>query len=259
MSVRSETVAKSFKKRAPLERILSKQGVASREVAKQWILAGRIRLGSVILNDPLKEFPVDLKGLLLDGEPIEKPRFKFIAYHKPKGELVTRVDDQGRRTIYDSLPEEFSKLHAVGRLDQATTGLLFLTNSTLLSSYLTEPKNEISRTYLVTVEGEWTDEKTSHARDGIQDEGELLRATDLACIKVSRRESFLELELKTGKNREVRRLCECLGHPVRKLKRIRYGGFSLGDIEPGQWRELPPEQVAEMFPGAPGLVAPLSG
>jgi len=241
-------VGKPFKKRAPLERILSKRGVASREIAKTWILAGRIRLGSVILTDPLKEFPIDLKGLLLDGKPLETAQFRFIAYHKKKGELVTRSDEQGRGTVFDSLPDEFRTLHGVGRLDQNTTGLLFLTNSTALSAWLTDPKNEIPRTYLATVDGEWSDEKTDLARAGITDDGELLRATGLVAMKTSGKESLLRVELQTGKNREVRRLLEYLGHPVRKLKRIAYGSFELEELPLGHWREVTLQEIQEIFP-----------
>ncbi len=241
-------MGKPFKKRAPLERILSKRGIASREIAKSWILAGRIRLGSVVLTDPLKEFPIDLKGLLLDDKPLESAQFRFIVYHKRKGELVTRSDEKGRETVFDSLPEEFRTLHGVGRLDQNTTGLLFLTNSTAWSSWLTAPKNAIPRTYLATVEGEWTDEKTDLARAGITDDGELLRATGLVPVKTSGRESLLKVELQTGKNREVRRLLEHLGHPVRKLKRIAYGSFELGELPLGHWREVSLQELREFFP-----------
>lgn len=244
-------MGKPFKKRTALERILSKRGIASREVAKTWILAGRIKLGSVTLTDPLKEFPVDLKGLLLDGKPLETAQFRFIAYHKKKDELVTRSDEKGRTTVFDSLPEEFRTLHGVGRLDQNTTGLLFLTNSTALSSWLTDPKNEVPRTYLATVDGEWTDEKTDLARAGITDEGELLRATGLVPVKTSGRESLIQVELQTGKNREVRRLLEHLGHPVRKLKRVAYGSIELGELKLGDWRELSRDELQSAFPLAP--------
>ena len=144
--------------------------------------------------------------------------------------------------MFDLLPSEMSTLHAVGRLDMATTGLLILTNDTRLSSYLTDPANAILRTYIVTVSGEITEAELAKARAGILDNGELLRPAGLTLRKASGRESHLTVELVEGKNREIRRIFEALGHEVVRLKRIAYGALQLGALEPGQFRRLTMEE-----------------
>ena len=119
-----------------------------------------------------------------------------------------------------------------------TTGLLILTNDTRLSSYLTDPANAILRTYIVTVAGYFTEEKLAKAAAGIMDKGELLKPAGISLRKASGRESHLTVELTEGKNREIRRLFEALGHEVTRLKRVAFGPLELGALEPGQFRRL---------------------
>jgi 23S rRNA pseudouridine2605 synthase len=158
---------------------------------------------------------------------------ELILFHKPKGVLTTRSDPEGRPTIYDYVPAEWQSLHAVGRLDMHTTGLLLLTNDTQLSSYLTDPKNRIPRVYVVRVKG-WVDEVArAQMVTGIDDEGETLSAQAVEILKSSQKESQLKLTLIEGKNREVRRLCSGVGNEVISLKRIAFGNWVLGDIPPG--------------------------
>lgn len=225
-------------KRVTLDRLLSKLGIASRSQAQEWIRAGRVRINRrlVRLPDTWIDWPGD--AVTLDDQPIEQRPPQFILFHKPKSVVTTHQDEKGRTTIFDVLPPELKGLHAVGRLDQATSGLLLLTNDSTLSSFLTDPQQQIPRLYLVTVRGEVSEETGRAALDGVDDQGERLHCAAVTIQKRSGRESHLAVTLTEGKNREIRRLFKALGHEVTRLRRIQYGPFTLGDLQPGAWREL---------------------
>ena len=226
-------------KRVTLDRLLSKLGIASRTQAQAWIRAGRVRINQRLVRAP--DTWVDWPGdaVSLDEQPLQRIPPRFILFHKPKGCVTTHHDEQERQTIFDVLPPEFNRLHAVGRLDQATSGLLLLTNDSTLSGVLTDPAHKIPREYLVTVRGNVTDQVRQAAIDGLYDEGEYLHCAEVTVQKRSGRESHLSVTLTQGKNREIRRLFNALGHEVTRLRRIGYGPFTLGNLQPGAWRELP--------------------
>jgi 23S rRNA pseudouridine2605 synthase len=125
----------------------------------------------------------------------------------------------------------------------ATTGLLLLTNDTELSAYLTDPANAITRTYAVSVEGKVTDEEVQQLIRGVRDRGELLKPLTLTLRKSSNKESHLIVKLTEGKNREIRRMFGSIGHEVTRLKRISFGPLTLGEMQPGQFRYLTPEEI----------------
>ena len=226
-----------------LERALSKLGLLSRAQTREAVLAGRLAVNGRVVRDP--SFPVapETVRFSLDGKLLQRKTWQTIMMNKPKGVVTARVDKDGERTVFDLLPEEFRDLHPVGRLDKATTGLLFLTNDTKLSNYLTDPANAIPRVYAVTVEGKITDENIRKAQGGVTDKGELLKASKVTARKISGRESHLIVELSEGKNRELRRLFDSLGHPVRKIKRISFGPLVLGDLEPGAYRAVTAQEL----------------
>ena len=230
-------------KRVTLDRLFSKLGLASRSIAQEWIRAGRATVNqrAVRAADTWVTWPGD--SVSLDDQPIQPSAQRFVLFHKPKSVVTTRQDEQGRKTIYDVLPEELQTLHAVGRLDQATSGLLLLTNDTTLSSFLTNPTNRVARRYLVTVRGEVTEETRLASLAGLTDEGELLHCESVTVQKSSGRESHLDVTLTEGKNREIRRLFKALGHEVIRLRRIQFGPFEIGDLPPGAWREIPIDEA----------------
>ena len=229
--------------RMTLDRLLSKLGIASRSIAQEWISAGRVQVNQRIvrLSGTWVSWPSDT--IAVDGQPLQEPNKRFILFHKPKGVITTSRDEKGRQTIFDALPREFRALHAVGRLDQATSGLLILTNDSALSSWLTDPRQGVPRRYLVTVRGELSDDRRQAALNGLLERGERLRCEALTIQKRSKRESHLEVTLTEGKNREIRRLFKALGHEVTRLRRIQYGPFRLGSLEPGSWKELAIEEA----------------
>jgi 23S rRNA pseudouridine2605 synthase len=161
--------------------------------------------------------------------------------------VTTRRDPQDRRTIFEILGNAADGLVAVGRLDRASTGLLLLTTDTQLAEYLTNPRNAIVRRYVVSVRGEVTDEACAILERGVDG----LRADAVIVQKRSRRETHLTVELTEGKNREVRRLFDAVGHEVTRLLRVAYGPIELAALQPGEWREVARQELS--FSGAARL------
>ena len=230
-------------KRLTVDRLLSKLGIASRGTSQEWIRAGRVRINGRIIRDPATWVLWPKDSVSIDGQPIQDSVKRFVLFHKPKGVITTHSDEKGRKTIFDVLPANLGYMHAVGRLDQATSGLLLLTNDSALSSLLTDPTRQVPRLYLVTVRGELTEEARRAALDGLDDQGERLHCESVTIQKRSGRESHVAVTLTEGKNREIRRLFKALGHEVTRLRRIQYGPFVLSDLPPGSWREIPIEDA----------------
>ncbi len=230
-------------KRLTVDRLLSKQGIASRGTSQKWIRAGRIRINGRVIHDPATWVLWPKDSVSIDDQPIQDSAKRFFLFHKPKGVITTHSDEKGRKTIFDVLPKDLGYMHAVGRLDQATSGLLLLTNDSALSSVLTDPASKVMRTYLVSVRGEFTEARAAEGVVGVFEGGERLQCHSVKIQKSSGRESHLEVVLTQGKNREIRRLFQTLGHEVTRLRRVQYGPFKLEDLPSGAWREIPIEDV----------------
>ena len=233
----------SVPKRLTVDRLLSKRGIASRGTSQEWIRAGRVRINGRVIRDPATWVLWPKDAVSIDDRPIQDSVKRFILFHKPRGVITTHSDEKGRKTIFDVLPADLGFMHAVGRLDQATSGLLLLTNDSTLSSLLTDPIHKVMRTYLVSVRGEFTEVQASEAVAGVVDGGERLQCHTVKIQKSSGRESHLEVVLIQGKNREIRRLFQSLGHEVTRLRRIQYGPFKLENLPSGGWREIPIEDA----------------
>lgn len=237
--------------RVPLVRALSKLGLATRTEAQAMIEAGRISLDGQIVRDPLLAIVPEHARITIDAREVQQPAPVTILLHKPRGVVTTRRDPQGRRTVYDLLGDLDEHVIPVGRLDFATSGLLLLTNDTRLADWLTDPANEVVRVYLVTVRGRVTPDLTTSLERGLMVNGERLAAQHALLRKASGRESLLVVNLVEGKNREIRRMMQAVGHPVTRLRRVQFGGLTLDDLPVGRWRRLSRRELARAFPGAP--------
>ena len=233
----------------PLERALSKLGIASRTVSRQWILDGKVKVNGVVRKDPL--FPVfpERAKIAIEEKLVAKVAHRTFLLHKPRGVVTTRSDEKGRATVFSLIPEPGLHLIAVGRLDWATSGLLLLTNDTRLSDWLTDPGSAVCRTYLVTVRGKVTEEKLEALRRGLLDSGEKLQPEAIILRKASGKESHLTVRLTEGKNREIRRMFAALSHEITRLKRVAYGALELGELDAGKFRELSRFELERAFPG----------
>ena len=223
----------------PLSRALSKLGLMSRKQAVAAIRAGRVMVdGEIVRREAVLVVPERVR-LLVDGIERRRPPWRTIVFHKPRGVVTTRRDPEGRPTVYDVLGDAATGLIAVGRLDLATSGLLLLTSDTRLADWITDPAHEVPRLYAVTVRGRVDPSRLADVAAGI------------ALRKSSARESHLTVELNEGRNRQVRRMFDAIGHEVTKLKRVKFGSLELGRLMPGQFRELLRAEIAAAFPGAP--------
>lgn len=269
--------------RVALERALSKLGHASRREARALIAAGRVAVDGRVVTDPLHEVVPERAVVAVDGQPVVRRARRVIALYKPRGVVTTRRDPQGRRTVFDLLGDAAAGLVAVGRLDLASAGLLLLTNDTRLADWLTDPANAIPRRYVVTVRGALTDDdgrrlvggvdarpatgiagrlrparRTREPRasdDTAADGVERLGASVVQILKRSRRETHLVVTLTEGRNREIRRMCEAVGHEVTRLLRVGFGGIELGELKPGECREITDTELARACPRVPLGVA----
>lgn len=226
-----------------LQKYLSRAGIASRRAAEGLILAGRVRLN----GQPVTQLGVKLDPerdvVEVDGRKIRLAERLWVAVHKPRGVVSTRKDPQGRGTVYDSLPPRFRRLFHVGRLDLDSEGLMLLTNDGDAAHRLMHPRFGVERVYEVEVEGRPREAHLRRLVEGIQLEDGVARATSAERIRVTASTSRLRLTLREGRKREVRRMMDAIGCPVRRLVRLRYGPIQLGDLAPGCSRVLDRDEV----------------
>ena len=223
-----------------LNAYLARAGVASRRKADELIKAGRVTVN----GEPgqLKTFVSGRDRVELDGRPLEKQRLAHLLLHKPAGVVTTASDPQGRPTVVELVADHETRVVPVGRLDADTTGALLLTNDGELAHRLAHPRYEVEKVYEAEVEGDPSDETLRRLERGVElDDGRTApaRAKRLAPSRV-------ELALHEGRKHQVKRMLEAVGHPVTRLHRSRYAGLSLEGVEPGEWRELEPGEVARL-------------
>ena len=223
-----------------LQKLLSQAGVASRRAAEKLIAEGRVTVnGTPIREMGVKANPTD--DIRVDGRRLKQAeRHRYILLNKPAGFVTTRSDPQRRRTVLDLLAGVREYVYPVGRLDYDTEGLLLLTNDGDLAARLTHPRHEVERTYEAHVAGTPDEEAIQRLRRGIPLDG---RRTMPAEVKMLAR-NLLLITIREGRNRQVRRMCEAVGHPVQKLRRIRIGPISDRRLRPGEWRDLSAREIS---------------
>ena len=226
-----------------IAKLLARAGVASRREVERMIAEGRIALDGKVLDTPATLL-TDLAGVTVDGQPVKPPSAaRLYLFHKPPGALTAERDPKGRATIYDKLPSGLPRLIPVGRLDYNTEGLLLLTNDGGLKRQLELPATGVKRVYRARAFGEVSQAQLEALADGITVEGVRYGSIDANLERRTGRNCWIEMSLAEGKNREVRRVLEHLGLKVSRLIRTAYGPFELGDLEPGQVREVAREEL----------------
>jgi 23S rRNA pseudouridine2605 synthase len=227
-----------------LARALSKFGVCSRSEALRWIAAGRVTVDGQVVRAAALRIDPRTAHVSVDGTRVsEKRRRITVAFHKPKGVVTTRVDESGRLTIYDLLADLGRWLAPVGRLDRDSSGLLILTNDTRLGERLTDPGHAVPKTYHVRVKGQPEEQALEVLRAGVPLGDGLTRPARVRALGSERGGgTWLEIVLREGRNRQVRRMCAAVGHDVLDLVRVRIGALGLEGLAPGEWRELQPDE-----------------
>lgn len=234
-----------------LERMISKAGLGSRTDARRWIGAGRVSVNGQIVRDPDRWVHPDRDRIAFEGKPLRAGRKIYIALYKPKGYLTTRRDPEGRPTVYDLIGDLGRWVTPVGRLDQDTSGLLLMTSDTQFTERLTNPEYKVPKTYLVKAADLLTDTQLQQLRDGVAlSDGPTLPA-EVTRLRDAGRHTFLELTIREGRNRQVRRMAEAIGSRVLKLVRTRVGPLEIGELRIGKWRELSEAEVRALMPANP--------
>lgn len=204
---------------------------------------GRVKVNGVIVTELGTKVDPQRDRVELDGVPVTEEAPRWVLFHKPPGVLTTRTDPHGGRTVYDQLPEDLSGLSYVGRLDKDAEGLLLFTNDGDLAHRIQHPSGEVEREYWVEAAGVVEQTTLGDLTRGVTLEDGTARAKRARLIDAGPVVSHVVLVLTEGRKREVRRMMSEVGHPVMKLRRLRYGPVVLGDLPRGAWRDLTPDEV----------------
>jgi 23S rRNA pseudouridine2605 synthase len=236
------------KSRATLDRVLSKAGIASRTTTRTWIQEGRVKVNGRVVRNPDHWVETAKDVVHLDGLRVREKKKVYIALNKPTGVVTSFGDNKGRSTVYDLLKGLERWVFPVGRLDMDTSGLLILTNDTAFGEALLQPDSKVPKTYYVKVSGILTLNEYFQLAYGMDiGRGESSGRAIVRETRVSEKYTWFELTITEGKNRQVRRMCEAIGHTVLKLVRIRIGDFELGDLAPGKFKHLDAAQLKRLM------------
>ena len=230
-----------------LQKFLALSDVASRRMAEKMIADGRVSVNHKTVTEMGVQVDEIADIVEVDGKPVHIREDKhYIAYNKPIGEVTTVSDPEGRATVMDRFRDYPARLYPVGRLDYDSEGLLLLTNDGDMMNHVLHPSQEVNKVYLIKVSNQVTDEQIASLRRGVMIDGKL---TSPASVRLIRRETFdtvLLISIHEGRNRQVRKMIESIGHQVVHLKRVQFGPVSLGDLPCGRWRRLTEDEIRKL-------------
>lgn len=228
-----------------LQKILSARGVASRRKAEEWIQQGLVTVNGAVARlgdtaDPERD------RILVDGKPLPKQEgYVYILLNKPRGYVTTLSDEKGRANAAQLVADCGARVYPIGRLDMDSEGLLLFTNDGAFANALMHPKHEVEKTYLVWVNGYATGAEASLAKP-ITLDGYTIRPPKVKLLKAEGQKAKFQVTIHEGRNRQVRRMCEAAGMHCTRLRRIREGSLSLGELPSGKWRYLTEEEVRHL-------------
>ena len=229
-----------------IQKALADMGLCSRRQAEQIILEGRVKLNGhpVKLGDKM-DMHEDV--LSVDGRTIRPPKkkeYKYYMLHKPRGYITTSSDDRGRKTVMKLIKDIPERVYPVGRLDKDSEGLLLFTNDGALANALTHPSHQVAKMYRVTVHPAATKEQVVALANGVVlDDGTKTLPAIIRVVAEDEDRTVMEMSIKEGKNRQIRRMCRAVGLDVARLSRKSVGAVKLGMLAPGKYRELKPSEI----------------
>ncbi|HBG32738.1 MAG TPA: pseudouridine synthase [Acholeplasmataceae bacterium] len=234
-----------------LQKVLAQANIASRRKSEEFITAGRVKVNGNVVTE--LGFKVDKKDKIeVDGKPIELAEHLYFLLNKPVGYVSTTSDEKNRQTVLDLLDPELrgTRLYPVGRLDFDTAGLLLLTNDGDFTNKMTHPEHEIEKEYLARCEGIIIRKLIVQLREGVLIDGDYMaipKSVRVMELNKGQQSTLLSIVLTEGRNKEVRKMLEAIGHPVKKLTRIRYDVLTLEGVERGSYRPLKPHEIKKLY------------
>jgi len=229
-----------------LQVFLSRNGVCSRRKAMDLIKEGRVSVGEEVVREPSFAVDSQAQDIRVDGKAVVSQAFTYILLNKPKGCVTTKEDPFAKRTVLDLLPAELRHLHPVGRLDKDTEGLLLLTNDGEMTNKLTHPRYHVEKVYTVRIEGQLKPEEKTRLEKGVIIDGSKTLPAKVSEVNPQGRHTEFLMTIREGRKRQIRLMLEKVGHQVVALKRLQQGPLRLGDLHPGQYRELTQEEIRKL-------------
>jgi len=227
-----------------LQKYLANAGVASRRAAEKIIAEGRVSVNDEIVREMGVQIDEDYDAIKVDGELVKNEEKKYyIMLNKPVGFVTTVSDDKGRPTVMELVSDISARIYPVGRLDYDTEGLLLLTNDGDLTFKITHPKHDISKTYVAEVSGNITMDTIVQLRRGVVIDGKKTSPAEVEVVGATQYGTKVEITIHEGRNRQVRKMFEALGCVVKRLRRTKEAGLTLGHLPLGKWRKLSESEV----------------
>lgn len=228
-----------------LQKYMALCGVASRRASEELIKNGQVQVNGRVVLEMGTVIDPDKDRVSVDGKTVKPEKKKvYIMLNKPVGIVTSLKDEKGRTVVTDLIEGVDERIYPVGRLDSDTSGLLLLTNDGELAFKLTHPSKKIYKKYIAIVEGLPNKGELERLRNGIKIDGRVTSKAKVKVLKNFGEDSILEIEIFEGRNRQVKKMCEAVDHPVKKLKRVAFGELQLGGLESGNWRFLNDEELA---------------
>jgi 23S rRNA pseudouridine2605 synthase len=229
-----------------LNKFMASAGIASRRKCDDLIVAGKVKVNHEVVSTVGVKIDDDKDVVEYDGRPVYKQmNYLYILINKPKEVVTTAEDEYARRTVLDLVPVQ-DRIWPVGRLDYMSTGLLILTNDGILSNRLIHPKYKVEKKYQVLLDRKIRPVDLYHFQRGLDLDGKKTLPCKVVEIRLIDNQSFLDITLKEGRNRQIRRMFELMDYEVQELNRIGFGPLNLNDVHPGEWRHLSEEEIARL-------------
>lgn len=237
-----------------LQKVLAQAGIASRRKCEEYITSGRVMVNDKLVTELGTKVDPDTDIIKVDGKPIRGQSKVYLMLNKPKGVITSSKDPEGRKVVTDFLPGIKERVYPVGRLDYDTEGLLILTNDGEFANLLTHPKHHIPRTYHATVKGNIHGSVLDKLKAGVQLEDGMTAPAEAEYHDVNpeKKETVVSITIYEGRNRQVRRMFEAVGHPLIRLKRVMFGSLGLTGLPRGKYRRLMPSEVRTLKAEAVG-------
>lgn len=227
-----------------LQKYLAESGICSRRKAEELILAGRVKVNNAIVTELGTKVDGEKDKISLDGNPVKMNRdYVYIMLHKPVGYITAVTDQFDRPTVLDLLKDIPARLFPVGRLDYDTSGLLILTNDGDLTFKLTHPKHNIDKIYIARIKGAPTDEEMYKFRSGVVIDGYQTKPASIEILKKMGSQCTVRIKIGEGRNRQIRKMLEAIGHETINLKRVATGKILLGELPKGEYRTLTKNEI----------------